>query len=154
MKHLFVTLLALILGIFVGFGMSYTIRQPETAPDIRTDGGPATAVGPGEPVVVFSPSGSFSDEEKEILTRTLIQPLSIYNQTSDLPLLSIMIERANANAGQVTVAAIHESGSFTSFVHIIGEDWIPDCFFSDCSGIPESFRTLYPDLYQKALKQN
>ena len=74
MKHLIVTSLALFIGIFVGFGISYTVRQPETAPAIRQNEKPDTAVGIGEPVIIFAPGGLFSAEEKNKLTRDVTQP--------------------------------------------------------------------------------
>ena len=152
MKHLLVTLLALIIGIFVGFGISYTMRQPDTAPTLRTDGGPATSGATNEPTVVFAPGGFFNEDEKSNLTINLIQPLVIYQQTSGRPLASLMINKKTRDDSLINVTAIQQNGAYSEFSHKINEQWIPNCYYDNCRGIPEKFKMLYPELYKKALK--
>lgn len=152
MKHLLVTTLALLIGFFVGFGVSYTIKKPDTAPVLRTDGGPDAATGPGEAVVVFSPGGLYTPQEKDYLTKNVTQPLVLYQHLSSAPLVSVMIVKATANALTVSVTAIQQNGAYGSFAHPINQPWAPECFDRACRSIPEKFKILYPELYQQALQ--
>lgn len=153
MKHLLVTTLALIIGFLVGFGVSYTVEKPDTAPILRTDGGPDAAIGPGEAVVVFAPGGLFTQQEKDRLTKNVTQPLVLYQHLSNAPLVSVMVEKATANAPTVNVTAIQLNGAYGNFMHPINQPWVPTCFDSACRTIPEKFKTLYPALYQQALQR-
>jgi len=151
MKHLLVTALALILGFFVGFGVSYTVRQPETAPGLRMNGNPNAA--PGEPIVVFMPEGLFSKEEKNELVKNLTQPMIIYNQTAGTPLASLSVAKKTKQSNTIIVTAIQQNGAYLEFTQKIAEQWIPYCFNKTCNNIPEKFRTLYPKIYQAALNK-
>ncbi len=153
MKHLIVTTLALLLGIFAGFGISYTVRQPETAPEIRQNEKPDTATGPGETVVVFSPGGLFSQQEKGQLTKNVTQPLVLYHHLIGSPLVSLMVEKSAANAREVRIIGIQQNGAYDGLIHPISNAWVPECFDQACSNIPEKFRTLYPALYQEAARR-
>lgn len=153
MKHLIVTTLALILGIFAGFGISYTVRQPETAPEIRQNEKPDTATGPGETIVVFAPGGLFNAGEKEYLTKNVTQPMVLYHQLTNSPLVSLMVEKSAANAREVRIFGIQQNGAYSGLIHPINQAWVPDCFNQTCSNIPEKFRTLYPALYQEAARR-
>lgn len=153
MKHLIVTTIALILGIFAGFGISYTVRQPETAPEIRPNEKPETAIGPGEAAVVFAPGGLFSTQEKANLTKNVTQPLVLFYHLTGSPLVSVMVEKQAANVREVSVTGIKQNGAYTSFLHPINQSWVPDCFNQTCSDIPDKFRTLYPALYQEAVRR-
>lgn len=153
MKHLIVTTLALVLGIFVGFGMSYTVRQPETAPYIRDNEKPDTAVGPGEPAVVFAPGGLFSAQEKNKLTRDVVQPLVIFHQTTGEPLVSVFVSKSSLESREVSILAIRQDSAYAQFSQSIADAWLPECFGQNCNNIPEKFRILYPALYQEAFRR-
>lgn len=152
MKHLIVTTLALMIGIFAGFGISYTVRQPETAPELRQNEKPETATGPGETVVVFAPGGLFNAGEKEYLTKNVTQPLVLFHHLTNSPLVSVMVEKSAANAREVRIFGIQQNGAYSGFIHPINQVWVPECFGQACNNIPEKFRTLYPALYQTALR--
>src|SRR3989344_2473540 len=152
MKHLIVTSLALFIGIFVGFGISYTVRQPETAPAIRQNEKPDTAVGIGEPVIIFAPGGLFSAEEKNKLTRDVTQPLMIYHQTAAEPLVSVFVQKPDGASETVNVLAIRQNGAYAEFSHRTADRRVPECFDQSCGTIPEKLRTLYPALYQEELR--
>lgn len=153
MKHLLVTTLALLIGIFVGIGISYTAEKPEVSPLLRTDGGPETATGPGEAVVVFAPGGLFSQQEKTHLTKNVTQPLVLFHHLTGSPLVSVMVEKRAANAREVSITGIQQNGAYGSFSHPINQAWVPECFNQACSNIPEKFKTLYPALYQEAARR-
>jgi len=153
MKHLLVTTLALLIGIFVGLGLSYTTEKPEVSPILRADGGPETAVGPGEAVVVFAPGGLFSQREKEFLTKNVTQPIVLYRHLTGSPLVSLMVEKSAANAREVSITGIQQNGAYGSFTHVLNQSWVPECFDQTCRNIPDKFRTLYPALYQEAARR-
>ena len=153
MKHLLVTTLALIIGIFVGIGISYTVEKPEVTPLLRTDGGPEAAVGPGEAVVVFAPGGLFSLQEKEYLTKNVTQPVVLYYHLIGSPLVSLMVEKSSANAREVSVTGIQQNSAYSSFTQSTNQAWVPECFNQTCGNIPDKFRTLYPALYQEASRR-
>lgn len=153
MKHLLVTTLALLIGIFVGIGISYTAEKPEVSPLLRTDGGPETATGPGEAVVVFAPGGLFSQQEKTYLTKNVTQPLVLFHHLTGSPFVSVMVEKRAANAREVSITGIQQNGAYGSFTQPINQAWVPECFNQTCSNIPEKFRTLYPALYQEAARR-
>ena len=153
MKHLLVTTLALLIGFLVGFGISYTTEKPETVPVLRTDGGPDAAVGPGEAVVVFAPGGLFTQQEKDQLTKNVTQPLVLYQHLVSAPLVSVMVEKATANAPTVSITAIQQNGAYGGFLQPINQPWVPECFDRACRTIPDKFKTLYPALYQQALQR-
>lgn len=153
MKHLLVTTLALLIGIFVGIGVSYTAEKPEVSPLLRTDGGPETATGPGEAVIVFAPGGLFSQQEKNQLTKNVTQPLALFHLLTGSPLVSVMVEKRTANAREVSITGIQQNGAYGSFSHKVSQSWVPTCFNQTCNNIPEKFRTLYPALYQEAARR-
>lgn len=153
MKHLLVTTLAFFLGIFVGLGLSYTTDKPDVTPILRTDGGPEAAVGPGEAVVVFSPEGLFTKQEKNYLTKNVTQPLVLFHHLTGSALVSVMVEKRAANAREVSITGIQQNGAYSGFTQPINQPWVPECFGQACNNIPEKFRTLYPALYQEAARR-
>lgn len=153
MKHLLVTTLALLIGIFVGIGISYTAEKPEVSPLLRTDGGPETATGPGEAVIVFAPGGLFSQQEKTHLTKNVTQPMALFHHLTGSPLVSVMVEKQAANAREVSITGIQQNGAYGSFTQSINQPWVPECFNRSCQNIPEKFKTLFPALYQQALQR-
>ncbi|MEK7532491.1 MAG: hypothetical protein AAB579_02725 [Patescibacteria group bacterium] len=153
MKHLLVTTLALLIGFLVGFGISYTTEKPDTAPVLRTDGGPEAATGPGEAVVVFAPGGLYTSQEKDYLTTNVTQPFVLYHHLAAEPVVSVMVEKSTANAREVHVTAIRQNGAYGGFIHPINQPWVPECFDRACRAIPDKFKTLYPALYQEATRR-
>lgn len=143
MKHLLVTFLALVLGFFVGMGSSNLFADTPIAP-LLPGNNHKTSSAADEPVVVFS-GNSFTENQKESITKNFVQPYTIYNQLTDSPLATVMI--SNSGNGQIGVDYIHRNGSYGGFTHEHTTMWYPTCM-GQCP-LPEDFTKLYPKIADK-----
>lgn len=97
-----------------------------------------------EPVVVFA-GASFSDEQKESITKKLVQPYTMYHQLTDKPLATVKISKAQS--GELEIDYIHRDGTYGGFLHNLNSLWYPTCK-GQCA-LPDDFSELYPTIADK-----
>lgn len=107
------------------------------------------------PVVIYSPGGLFSDEEKLELQNKLINPFFDYQNSEEIDFITMIInkEQNPADAGHTyTVSAISKNGIYNGF--IFGENdeinwWTPTCM-GGCI-FPEGYEEKYPEVVNATL---
>jgi len=101
-----------------------------------------------EPIVLFTPSGLFTENEKEELQTKLINPFLDYNEDSGYPVLTMDIQKYDDEGWQYTVNAIMETGVTASF--LFGEEGKDlDYYFPGCMGpceFSDEFKEKYPEI--------
>lgn len=130
--------LASVAGLVVGASVIWYVAFRHTAPEF-------------EPVVVFTPAGLFSDEDREELMERVAQPFFDYHNENGLKFVSMHIE---VTSGRYSYFAIGVDGlSDASTILIAGtptgelfEPWVPECL--ETCEFSDAFREKYPDTIQ------
>lgn len=113
------------------------------------ESGPANEAESGLPVVVFSPGGLFTDEEKAEITTKMLNPFRDWYADQGDGIVSIHVQEHFATPDQYTVDAIFDNGVYQGFLYGIvdapeQEWWHPTCL-GECSFTPE-FEAAYPEV--------
>lgn len=122
----------------------------------------------GDTVVVFTPDGLYSEEEKKALRAKLTDPFIDYaeqykGKEGYNPVVSFSVSKssdaehasAQNNEYRYTVRAVLKNGGTHDFLY--GKDdviawWVPDCYDNQC-GLTEEFKAKYPEIVAE-LKKN
>lgn len=106
-------------------------------------------------VVVYTPSGLFSEAEKTELGQKLIAPFLEFNLENDTRYLTVDITKHDPlpdHGYRYEVDAIGEGGLYTAFLFGSSDPlewWIPDCL--DGCTFSESFSEAYPEIVEISL---
>lgn len=102
------------------------------------------------PVVVYEPSGLFSDKDKEELAKKVIQPFFDYNNEEEMIFIAMVINKDES--AKYSYMAINKNGGYESSVLTKKNDqfeyWVPDCM-GPCE-FSQSFKGKYPEIVKLA----
>lgn len=102
------------------------------------------------PVIVFSPGGLFTDNEKTEITSKMLNPYKAWHRDQGDSVVSIHVQQnTSISARQYSVDAIYRNGVYEGFLYgaIDGASqdwWTPTCL--DACTFSASFRATYPEV--------
>lgn len=127
-------------------------NQPSASPTVSATITPtASPTSTPKPIIVYEAEGTFSQPEKDELTKKVINPFTDYYQEQNTTLLTMTIAKniqASKDTYPYSVNAIFANGGNQGFLVMkvgTGVDWwIPDCM-GGCN-LTASFKAKYPEI--------
>ena len=153
----------LVLGVLIGYYIGLQVNPKKYAINVS----PTVSSTPNAvslPIVVFIPTGLFTEEERQELRVRLIDPFIDFSKerivngkpihTEVSPYVVVRVNEYNTGDYRYAFEAYHENGSNLGFVHGRTRDseipfWIPGCMGPDSAQpcqFSEYFRNKHPEV--------